>query len=358
MRRALPAAVACIAAAVLGASLGAGHLVSAFEALNQWDGHWYAMIAEGGYWYRAGEQSPVAFFPGFALCIAALRFFGLSSAAGGVLLSLVFGLAALELFRRLARRLSPASAETAATTFALYPLAFFLYGAVYSDGLFLLLLLAAFSSLEKDRPGLAALFGALATACRPLAPVVVLGLLARSLERRVGAGHRVRAVDLLPLLACAGFVAYVAYLHVEVGDGLAFVHAQAAPGWDQPPGWHTWSKITFIDAFRSGRLEWFEQVRLVGHALATALALLLVVPTWRRFGVGYALFAAGAVLMPAVSSKDFIGMGRYVMASFPLFLTAGALLHDRPRLRIPWWALSGGLLLLLAFHFGAGAYLS
>ena len=62
--------------------------------------------------------------------------------------------------------------------------------------------------------------------------------------------------------------------------------------------------------------------------------------------------------MPALSSKDFIGMGRYVMAAFPLFLTAGALLHERPRLRVPWLALSGALMLLLAFQFGAGAYLS
>ena len=283
---------------------------------------------------------------------------GIPSGVGGVLLSVGFGLAALELFRRLAMRLSPASAETATTTLALYPLAFFFYGVVYSDGLFLLLLLAAFLSLEKDRPGLATLFGAVATACRPLAPVVVLGLLIRSLERRLGAGDRVRGVDLLPLLTCAGFAAYVAYLHFVIGDGLAFVHVQGAPGWDQPPGWHTWSKLTFIDAFRSGRLEWFEQLRLLAHALATGVALLLVVPTWRRFGPAYGLFAAGAVLMPALSSQDFIGMGRYVMAAFPLFLTAGALMHERPRLRLPWWAISAGLLLLLAFQFGTGAYLS
>ncbi|MBL9037864.1 MAG: hypothetical protein JNG84_05045, partial [Archangium sp.] len=31
--------------------------------LTQWDASWYADIAEDGYWYVPGQQSPVAFFP-------------------------------------------------------------------------------------------------------------------------------------------------------------------------------------------------------------------------------------------------------------------------------------------------------
>ncbi|MBX5484019.1 MAG: hypothetical protein IRZ16_19515 [Myxococcaceae bacterium] len=33
------------------------------QALVRWDSGWYASIAEGGYWYKPGHQSPVAFFP-------------------------------------------------------------------------------------------------------------------------------------------------------------------------------------------------------------------------------------------------------------------------------------------------------
>lgn len=99
-------------------------------------------------------------------------------------------------------------------------------------------------------------------------------------------------------------------------------------------------------------------VRLGGHALVTVAALTLVIPTWRRLGVGYGLYCALAVGIPAVSSKDFMGLGRYVLAAFPLFLTAAMLLERHPRLRWGWVMTSAAVLLLLAAAFGAGGYVS
>ena len=90
----------------------------------------------------------------------------------------------------------------------------------------------------------------------------------------------------------------------------------------------------------------------------TALALALVVPTFKRLGLGYGLYALTVVAIPAVSSKDFQGLGRYVIAAFPLFLTAALLLADRPRLR---WAIMGGSALALtgcALALGSGAYVA
>jgi hypothetical protein len=53
-----------------------------------------------------------------------------------------------------------------------------------------------------------------------------------------------------------------------------------------------------------------------------------------------------------------MGMGRYLLASFPLFLTLALLLRERPRLRWGVLAASAVLLLSLATAYGAGAYVS
>jgi hypothetical protein len=344
-----------------GGAIDLPHLIPV-RALAQWDANWYASIAQDGYWYRGtAEASPVAFFPGYPLVIRGLLSLGLNRYMGGVLLSLLCGLAALFFFARweatLRSRLDLAPGTTGALVLCLYPFAFYLYGVMYSDGLFLLLAIAAFYALEKERPVLAALLGAVSTFCRPVAPAMVVGLLVRSIELRRRAGAPVRWVDLAPAAAGLGFAAYAGFLFHSFGDAFAFAHVQAAPGWDQPPGWQTWAKVYWFKTMFP-RVAPLVAVRLGGHALVTLAALGLVVPTWRRLGAGYGLYCLIGIALPAISSKDFHSLGRYVISAFPIFLTVGLMLEERPRVRRAWLAASAALLLLLAFEFGGGAYVA
>jgi hypothetical protein len=336
--------------------------IAVVRALNHWDSGWYATIAQTGYYYRGStEQSPVAFFPGYAIALRPLIAVGINRYVAGELVTLVCGLAALFLLLRWERKVRVrqklAPGNTATLALALYPFAFYLYGVMYSDALYLLLAVGAFTCLEDDRPALAAVLGALATSCRPIAPALMVGLLARSIELRVRAQQKIRIVDLLPAFAGLGFAAYMFYLWVDFGDPLAFAHVQSAPGWDQPPGFDTWAKVTWFKTMFP-RVAPIVAVRLGGHALATLLALLLVIPTWKKLGPGYGLYCLIAIGLPALSSKDFMGLGRYAIAAFPIFLALGLMLEDRPRVRRVWLTASGLVLVVLAFNFGAGAYVS
>lgn len=327
------------------------------RALVRWDGGWYGEIAQNGYWLHEGGQSPVAFFPLYPLAIRALTFIGVNRWVAGVLISLASALGALALFLRWAKKRQPEAAPWAFLLLALYPFSEYLYGVVYSDALFLLCAVGAFTAVEEDRPWLAALLGALATACRPVAPALVVGLVVRSLERQRIAGKRWRVRDFAPVLAGVGLAAYMGYLAWRFGDPLAFAHVQGAPGWDQEPGWRSWLKLSwFHTIFPKSAPE--VAFRLIGHAVLTITALALVVPTWKRLGAGYALYCLIAVGLPAVSSKDFQGLGRYIIAAFPLFLTAAMLLAARPRLRLGVLAVSAGLLVFCAIALGAGGYVS
>ena len=372
MKLLLPIALACIVAATVGTYVLAPESITSgdpedpsiapIRALSRWDAGWYVNIAKNGYWYRGPtEQSPVAYFPLYALAIRAMAFLGFNRYVGGELVSLACGLGAVLIFfaweKRLRQRLALPPGSSGGLLLALYPFAFYLYGVMYADGLALLLTIGAFLALEEDHPVLATGLGALATACRLIAPALVIGLLVRSLELRRRAGARIRLIDLLPALAGLGFVAYLCFLQLNFDDAFAFAHVQAAPGWDQTPGWHTWLKVSFFQTLFP-RVAPMVAVCLVGHALATLGALALCVPTWRRLGVGYGTYCFIAVALPALSSKDFHSLGRYVIAAFPLFLVGGLLLESRPRLRWVWLSASAATMLALAFAFGGGEYVA
>ena len=79
------------------------------------------------------------------------------------------------------------AALTAIAVLVVYPYAFFLHGAVYSDGLFLVTAIGAFLLLERRMYWLAGVVGALATAGRPVGLAVAVGLAVRVLEIRAEA---------------------------------------------------------------------------------------------------------------------------------------------------------------------------
>lgn len=381
----------CVGAAVAGAkwklpppqastasSTGAHAESRIVQALAQWDAGWYLRIATQGYSLTPGEQSPVAYFPAFPLAIRAASWVGLNPRWAGVGLSWLFGLAGLAVFSRWAQAAAsnlttPVAAEggggtgvggtaadesrAATLLLACYPFAIYLYGVVYSDGLFLLLCATAFLAVERDRPGWATLFGMLATATRPVAPAVVLGLVLRGVERKWSSGQRLGARDFLPAAAGLGLVAYMGYLQWRFGDALAFVHVQSSPGWDQPPGWHSWSKEVWLEQWQRNEAPLIS-LRLLAHPALTLLALALVWPTRRLLGWGYAVYVAVAVGLPALSSKDFQGMGRYVIAAFPLFLVMTLLLLRWPRALRALTVASAVVALGCAALFGSGFYLA
>jgi hypothetical protein len=327
------------------------------KALTHWDAGWYAEIAKNGYWYNPGHQSPVAYFPLYPMVVRALTLTGLNRWVAGPLLSFVCAIGGMLLFRRWALRVKPEAANTAFLALLLYPFNEYLYGVMYSDALFLVVGAAAFYMVECDRPFAAAFFGALATACRPVAPALVIGLVLRSLERRRTAGLPLTWRQLVPGLAGIGFAAYLLFLGLEFNDPLAFAHVQGAPGWEQLPGWHSWLKIAWFKSMFP-RVAPLVGIRLGTHAAVTIGCLVLSVVTYRVLGVGYGTYCLICIGIPAFSTKDFQGLGRYAIAAFPLFMTWATVLNKRPRLRLAWLIGSGLALIWLAIALGMGAYVS
>ena len=374
------------------------------EGWVHWDAGWYHSIAENGYSYVAGRQSAVAFFPAYPLAMRAGRAVVGDSLLAGILVTLGAGLAlAALLWRWLRERLSTPAAWTAMALFLLYPYAYYLFGAVYADALFVAAVVGAFVLLERGHPWWAGLVGVVATAARPIGLVLVAGLVLRAVERRgvlprgrpdggtagdramdmaadrsgprpAGSERsgrpagpersgrpplvdlsRTRWTDAGVLLSVGGLAAYCVYLANRFGN--PFLFAEVEQYWGQGAGPRTWLKFEFFEGVtRFGDPPAW--VAYVSHPVVTAAALALVPLVFRRFGWGYGFYCLLVIALPAVSTKDFFGMGRYVLAAFPCFAVAGELLAARPRLRAAALALSGTALLVTTSLFARGSYLS
>jgi hypothetical protein len=322
------------------------------EGWVHWDAGWYHSIAEKGYTYVPGRQSAVAFFPAYPLAMRAGGAVVGDSLLAGIIVTAGAGLAlAALLWGWLRERLSTPAAWTAMALFLLYPYAYYLFGAVYADALFLAAVVGAFVLLERGHPWWAGLVGALATAARPVGLVVVAGLVLRAVERRGG----IRWADAGVLLSVGGLAAYCVYLANRFGN--PFLFAEVEQYWGQGAGPRTWFKLEFFEGVtRFGDPPAW--VAYVSHPVVTLAALALVPLVFRRFGWGYGSYCLLVVALPALSTKDFFGMGRYVLAAFPCFAVAGELLAARPRLRTAALAVSGVGLLLTTSLFARGSYLS
>lgn len=350
------------------------------DVLGGWfrfDGGWYELIARNGYFY-AGEdaQSSIAFFPAYPLLMRLVAVVVRNEVIAGMLITFACGLAAtLLLYRWVERKLDAATARLAVLVFVLYPYAWYLFGAVYADALFIAGVIAAFVLVENDHPILAGLVAAVATAARPVGVAVVIGLVAVVIHRR-GGWRRLRPADLGVLLSACGLLAWAVYLWSEWDDPLLFAEVQEAPGWDQGSGPRTWLKFAFFE--RLPRLPfWLSDVLsgstehnaqpgiessytlglvLQGTMLLAGLALAVVV--WRRLGWGYGSYCLLVLGIPLLGTKDFQGAGRYVLAAFPCFAVAAQLLAERRIVRLTWLPVSAVLLALLATAYARGYYVA
>jgi hypothetical protein len=223
---------------------------------------------------------------------------------------------------------------------------------------------------------LAGVVGAVATATRPVGLAVVVGLVVLTVARRGGLRRwrELRPRDAGVLLSLGGLASWCTYLWVRFGDPLLFSTVQGAQGWDQGEGPRTWFKITFFQRLRhlpfwlsdsiNGSTThhprpWTESAYSLGLILQALLlvgALLLVVSVVRRFGWGYGSYVLVLLLIPLIGTKDFQGVGRYVLAAFPCFAVAGGWLADKPVPRAVWLSVSAVLLLLLSSAYARGYY--
>jgi len=312
-----------------------------------WDAKWFLGIAVHG--YQAAVPAAPSFYPLYSGMIGGLgRVLGGHYVLAGVIISLAATWASFELLYRLAAsRMGLDGARRAVLYLAIFPMTVFL-SAVYSEALFLLLSLAAFSLAERRRWLGAWLIVGLAVLTRAVGFALVPALLI--LAWRAPAHERRRAL-LGGAIPFASFAAYPLLLWQQTGDAFAFTHGEAR--WHRhfsPAGplgglWDAlraaWAGVEQFASGSQAHRYWTGDTDTSPFHVAffnlEGLAYLIVfvglaVIAWRRFGAPYGMYAVASLAIPlSTPSRELplLSLPRFGLVIFPLFLALASLGANR-----------------------------
>ena len=286
--------------------------------LARWDAFWYLDIASRGYHWNGNplEQQNVVFFPLYPLL---MRLFGAAigghALAAGLCVSLAAFLLALTYFWRwTADRLGANVATGAVWLLSAFPLALF-FSAVYTESLYLLIVVGACYYAERRQFGRSALVGFLGGLVRPnglllAVPIAWTAFIADRDRRRT----TLRAAAVIaPML---GVVCFSAYLAWRVGNGSAWFVDQAA--WPDNLGQPAAGVPASLD------LWW------IPNALALALIVASLVPVTKLLGVAYGLFVT-VNMAPPLLRHGLMSLGRFSSVMFPVFAWLSSRVRGRAR---------------------------
>lgn len=306
----------------------------------RWDSDFFLRIAQHGY-----NDSSAAFAPLYPALVAALGrvFFGHYIVAG-LVVSLLCCLGSFVLLYRLAEdRLGTDGAARSVLYLAIFPMALFLQ-AVYSESLFLLLSLAAFSLAERGRFAGAGVVAGLAILTRVAGLALLPALAVLAWRHR----ERLRALGKLALALPVAAI-YPLVLWQQVDDPFAFSNAQDRwhrhLSWAGPFGgiWHgltsTWHGLEQFVVGHGTNVPGTNPMHAAAENVQAFAFLVLfiglTVVAWRRLGTAYGVFAAVSLAIPLSypsSRWPLLSLPRFGLVIFPLFLALAALTADRPRL--------------------------
>jgi hypothetical protein len=333
---------------------------------SHWDGEHYVALAAGGY-----DAASPAFFPLYPLLMRTFaELFGgpaspeALSAWGPVVSLLALPFALFFVYRIAEDGWGERAARATVLTLALFPTSFFL-NAAYTESLFLALTAGSLWALRvRRRLLLACLLAGLATATRNVGVFLLVPLAYEWLKN--ANQYRWRVVYLV--LAPSGLFAYAAYLWWRFGDPLLFYTEQSRWGREATGPLDTIYGALVRGGEALGRLFspslWANPSlgRVADHLGAASNAYNLVF-----LGLAAALLVAGLKVLPpdlsayslllilpptlfGTPQNPLMGLPRYVLVAFPLFIVLGVLLRDR-RLLGGWLILSAASSLVLCALF-------
>lgn len=204
--------------------------VSILRALGRWDSAWYLDIARRGYGHTSappGRGAGYAFFPMYPWVVRVVSAVTLTPPMiTALILSLVLGGAATVLCWVIVRdACGGAAADRAAAFFCFFPSAFVLSMA-YAESLMIAAVAASLLALMRRRWVTAGVLGAVATATRPNAVVILAAAMSCAIPAwRRGEGRR---PFLAPALSAGGFVVVVVYQWLLTGHLFEWLRVEGA----------------------------------------------------------------------------------------------------------------------------------
>lgn len=330
-----------------------------FWGLGNFDGQHYINIAQNGYGY--GEH---AFFPLYPFLIKAFgNIMGgniFSFNAAGVIISTVATLLGLIGFYRLARLdYSEKISKNALILLLLFPTSFYL-SAVYSEGLFFLLVIWSFYFYRTKNYLFAGILGMFASATRLVGVSLFLAFFIDWYFKKsikTSNGYPLVSFAIIP----SGLVAYMYYLKLKTGNIMTFFKEAALYGEQRSTHLILLPQVLYRYIFKilpNINYLYFPNVFFTWLEFVSGLLfIVLIVAIYFSGNLGYAIFSAIAYITPTLSGS-FSSLPRYVLIVFPAFFIISKYLTDK-KFSFFAFCLVSFILLMISFGlFSTGYWIS
>lgn len=304
---------------------------SFFERLANFDGVHYLGISEKGY---LGTGLVQAFFPFYPFLMRSVDFFVNNFLISGLIISHLFALISFYAFYYLVKtEYKEKIANWSLVFFAVFVSSFYLRS-LYSESLFLTLILTSFIAAKKKHYFIAGLLGALASATRVVGIFIWPSLLLMVFLQ----DRRKFSAYLDVSLSALGLMLYMLYLHKFFNDPLYFFHLQEQFGASRQIQLTSYPQVVFryLKILWTVRpIDWKYYVYLQEFTLSLLALFGLAMASWQNFkkkikmNWAYLAFAWGIYILPTLTG-NFSSMPRYILMCFPLFIYISLLLDKSP----------------------------
>lgn len=331
-----------------------------FSMWANFDGRHYLDLAEFGYGFQRKSDMDYAFFPVYPVAVRTFNLFDSYLASGIILSHLLFILALYFLYKLIRLDYKPKTAKSALYLILIFPMAFF-FGSVYTESLFLLLIVLSFFFARKNNFFLAGIFAALASATRITGIFIWPALIyeywlvcGKDLKKTL----HPRAMSLL--LPPLGLLSFINFQAVKTGDPFFFVYIQSVFA-----GRETDKLVLIYQIF----YRYIKMVVFVNHAdplfytvlmelLSASLILLVLIFSFKKIRFSYWLFVLFSFILPTFAGT-FMSMPRFTIVLFPVFIYLATWIdRQHPYIRIAYYSICAVLTVFAVAFFTRGYFVS
>ena len=310
---------------LVGDGLWRGHPQNLLiDGWSRWDSGWLGSISEQGY-TNIPQQIGVdtAFFPLYPLTLRYVSYITGDTHVSGILVSnIAFLLSLLVLHKLLQMHFNQVIVSKTLTLITFSAFSFF-FSAVYTESVFLLFIVCTFYFGARSQFFWSAIFAALASATRVLGFVLAIPLLLMYLEQKDYKLRNFKPNILVFLLMFMGLLSFMVYLSLKFGNPLEFIAAQSQ--WNTLNPLHILPNVQNFINYRIILAGNFPAMDIINSAFFV-VALILAFVYRKQVGLPYTTFST---LMVMLSSTRILGMGRYTLVVFPLFIALAYFLKNR-----------------------------
>jgi len=293
----------------------------------QWDSPHYMYIAQHGYTNQGDSANFIVFFPFYPLLVRLITVnFSYVNLSGLMISNVASIIVVIYMFKLAKLDYTDSVAKKAVLFLCVFPTAYFM-SAVYTESLFLALVIASLYYARTAHWPLAGVLGFLASLTRLGGLIVLPPLIVEYFHQK---NWRFKVPDFKLLWLCLpaiGFLVYLAINYPVSGSFFTFLEIERVH-WFQ-----TFSPLGGLN----GALSWH-----IGHMLPDSFTIGYAQVIFAVFG--YLMIGAAykfklrpsyqvymlLTWMLAVSTGFWISVPRYVLTMFPLFLVLGLISTKKP----------------------------